>query len=338
MPLRRRALSPCPQRMLTCALTIATLSVTMLGHDSIAYAGSGELVTTFGGDVCLDRSRLVPEAKGTRLGSKLMPWKKLTRHIRKWVNGDINFVNLETVVSDKPLSSVQNQDAFLSHPIGVDYLVRRGINLMSTANNHAYDYGQHGARSTLRHLPRLMRKRKKLHQADYKILSAHVGVERSVRLDRGQRAKYEQALKRAGVDLIIGHHPHVVRPVQREGRKLVFYSLGNYLIRGARNMAPFPDRLDYGLFGRVYLTFDVKRGRLVPTAVEAIPMTEMHAVSRPLASAEGKRRVAVLNKISKKQLGAEGLQFKVRKDGSGVACLGGSYGPRARKICRRKRR
>ena len=382
------------------ALLSAFLVVSTVAAGGEAHAVGGELVVTFGGDVCLNRSRLTPEASGTRFGATLMTWPKLTRAIRKQTNGDLNFVNLETVVSDKPLSSVQKKYAFLSHPDGVDYLVRMGINLMSTANNHAYDYGEQGAHSTLRHLARIKRRHPKLHyaglgsnekqaaavqvfrvrgyrvafaaignltnmnkahragphkagtlgiryekdwlqvldnlrrvKADYKILSAHLGVERSVRLDPGQRAKYEQALKRAGVDLVIGHHPHVVRPVQKQGRKLIFYSLGNYLIRGARNMAPFPDRLDYGLFGRVYLNFDVKRGRLVATAVEAIPMTEMHAVSTPMKPTEAARRIAVLNQISKAQLGAAALKLRARSDGSGIACLGGPYGPRAKRAC-----
>ncbi|MCO4762704.1 MAG: CapA family protein [Myxococcales bacterium] len=373
----------------------------IFGLASPVSAAGGELVLTFGGDVCLNRSRVKPEAGGTRFGSKLMPWKKLTRFIRKQTNGHLNFINLETVVSDKPLSSVKKKYAFISHPTGVEHFVKMGVNLMSTANNHAFDYGEQGARSTLRHVRRIIRRNKGVHhaglganekeaaavkvfrvrgyriafaamgnltnmnkahragpkkagtlgirykkdwqrvlenlrrvKADFKILSAHVGVERSVRLDPGQRAKYERALKFAGVDLIIGHHPHVVRPVQNKRGKIVFYSLGNYLIRGARNMAPFPDHQDYGLFGRLYLSFDVKRGKLVPTAVEAVPMTEMHAVARPMGPAEGKRRVAVLNKISRKQLGNEGLQFRIRKNGTGVACLGGRYGPRAKKICR----
>jgi poly-gamma-glutamate synthesis protein (capsule biosynthesis protein) len=32
----------------------------------------------------------------------------------------------------------------------------------------------------------------------------------------------------AGVDLIVGHHPHVVQPLERFGRTIVAYSLGNF--------------------------------------------------------------------------------------------------------------
>jgi hypothetical protein len=33
-----------------------------------------------------------------------------------------------------------------------------------------------------------------------------------------------------GVDLIVGHHPHVAQPVERFGRTVVAYSLGNFLL------------------------------------------------------------------------------------------------------------
>lgn len=33
----------------------------------------------------------------------------------------------------------------------------------------------------------------------------------------------------AGIDIIIGHHPHVIQPVERYKNGVIFYSLGNFL-------------------------------------------------------------------------------------------------------------
>lgn len=49
----------------------------------------------------------------------------------------------------------------------------------------------------------------------------------------GILAEYQRpvahALVDAGADLVVGHHPHVVHPLERYGRGLIAYSLGNYV-------------------------------------------------------------------------------------------------------------
>ena len=49
----------------------------------------------------------------------------------------------------------------------------------------------------------------------------------------GVLAEYQRpvahALVDAGADLVVGHHPHVVHPVERYGNGLIAYSLGNYV-------------------------------------------------------------------------------------------------------------
>jgi len=363
-----------------------------------------EIVITFGGDVSANRSRVAPQSGGTRFGRRLVGWSEWTQNTAKWFNGDINFINLETVIAPGQLRDARKKYTFLSHPNAVRHLVGRGVNLFSLANNHAYDYGARGVKSTLKHM-RLERKRaggriwyagigrndreaaavktfkinghsvayaaignltnmNRRHRAgprkpgslgiripedwqriltnlgrtkaDLKILSCHLGVERKVRLDRGQKAKYERAIDEAGVDLLIGHHPHVVRPIQKHRGRLIFYSLGNFMMRGARDMTPLPDAQDYGLFGRVYMDFDVRKGRMVARAVEIVPLTQMHAITQPLRGAEGRRRITVLNRLSRKELGDEALVFKARRNGSAVACLPGPKGKRARRICGRR--
>jgi len=384
------------------AVVVALIAATCALPDDLH---AREIVITFGGDVSANRSRLAPEPHGTRFGRRLVSWSEWTARTRPLFNGDLNFINLETIISDVPLKDARKKYTFLSHPNAVRHLAKIGVNLFSLANNHAYDYGAAGVRSTLRHMRRVRKEQggriwfagnglndkqavgvrifrvgghriafaaignltnmNRKHragprkpgtlgirikadwervleaigrvEADFKILSCHLGVERRTQLDPGQRAKYEGALDRADVDMIIGHHPHVVRAVQRHDRKLIFYSLGNFMMRGARDMTPLKDALDYGLFGRVYLTFDVNAGRLVASAAEVIPLTQMHAVTRKLTGFEGQRRVRVLNGINRRDAGREGVKFVARKDGSAVACFDVEKGKRARRICGRRR-
>lgn len=359
-----------------------------------------ELVLTVGGDVCLNKSKWKPRADGAGSGSYVTSWEKLTSGIAPLLNGDFNFGNLETVVvEDKPLSAVNKKYTFQSHLNGVKYLAKIGFNLFSLANNHSYDFGEEGAKSTLKALKTLkkdgvysaglghnvkeaiapeiihwkgktiafsavgiitnmnkghragkhkagtVRYRDKTDyalvldalkntQADLKLLSIHFGTERKTRLDRGQRARFERAVREAGVDVVIGHHAHVVRAVQKTKQgEVLFYGLGNYLIRGARDMTPLPDESDYGLFSRIYLNENPKTGAFEVQAVEAIPLTHMHHIAKPMKPADGKRRLEVLNGLSVKSLQDEALLFTVRDDGTGIHCFGGNPGPRAQKAC-----
>ena len=64
--------------------------------------------------------------------------------------------------------------------------------------------------------------------ADLVIANFHWGEEYDFGPNRRQRELAEIAAA-AGADIIIGHHPHVVMPVERIGDTLVFYSLGNFV-------------------------------------------------------------------------------------------------------------
>jgi poly-gamma-glutamate synthesis protein (capsule biosynthesis protein) len=60
------------------------------------------------------------------------------------------------------------------------------------------------------------------------IATFHWGVERSTSPDGLQRSLAQTAFG-AGADLVIGAHPHVLQPINRNGRRLVAYSLGNFV-------------------------------------------------------------------------------------------------------------
>lgn len=60
------------------------------------------------------------------------------------------------------------------------------------------------------------------------IVSIHWGVEYQSKNSSAQKELAHKLIE-AGVDLIIGHHPHVVQNIEEYQGKLIFYSLGNFI-------------------------------------------------------------------------------------------------------------
>lgn len=65
-------------------------------------------------------------------------------------------------------------------------------------------------------------------EADVVVVTFHWGVERDTRENARQRAFAGTAL-RAGAAAVVGAHPHVLQPLRRDGRRIVAYSLGNFV-------------------------------------------------------------------------------------------------------------
>jgi hypothetical protein len=63
--------------------------------------------------------------------------------------------------------------------------------------------------------------------ADIVVLSLHWGVEHQHRPTASQRWVARQLAATGTIDLIVGHHAHVVQPVRKVGRTWVAYGLGN---------------------------------------------------------------------------------------------------------------
>ncbi len=65
-------------------------------------------------------------------------------------------------------------------------------------------------------------------EADVVIASVHWGIERDTCPSATQRS-FAQALLDAGATAVIGHHPHVLQPIETTDTQLVAYSLGNFI-------------------------------------------------------------------------------------------------------------
>ena len=65
-------------------------------------------------------------------------------------------------------------------------------------------------------------------QVDILVVSLHAGQEYQVLPDEFQKAFDEMAID-AGADLVIGHHAHVVQPLEKYKNGWIAYSLGNFV-------------------------------------------------------------------------------------------------------------
>lgn len=79
-------------------------------------------------------------------------------HVEPWFRAaDVRFVNLESPLADRgrETCSPHHKMVFVGPPSGADALARLGVDVVSTANNHAWDYGPSALVETLAHLDRV---------------------------------------------------------------------------------------------------------------------------------------------------------------------------------------
>ncbi len=312
------------------------------------------------GDVNLNRNRVKVLPEGSDVWGTIVPFPDFFAGVKELINGDINFCNLETVVTDRnDISEKDKAFCFRTHPNGVREILKTGFNLLSLANNHGYDYGAGGVRETMKHLS-LLEKEFKFHyagagvnkaqaikpaeftvkgvkvafvalgighaagtsspgigqeiyyrealqalkdtEADLRILSCHDGKEgKSYPIDRQLRV-YREAIGFYDVDIVIGHHPHVVHGIEHYQNGVIFYSLGNFMIRGAADMGKRKNGKyirDFGLMGMVNMRFrpgDAKELK----RLEIIPVYDMHQGVHPFGdTTEANRRIDTMNDLSR---------------------------------------
>lgn len=94
-------------------------------------------------------------------------------------------------------------------------------------------------------------------QADFVIVSFHWGTEGKSAVQPYQQVAAHKAID-AGADVIIGHHPHVLRGIERYKTGIVFYSLGNFAFASKSRSA------DAGIIVRLHLSDDQREAELLP--------------------------------------------------------------------------
>ncbi len=103
--------------------------------------------------------------------------------------------------------------------------------------------------------------------ADVVVASVHCCVEYVSDETAAQRAVARALLASPDVDLVLGHHAHVVQPFERIGGEWVAYGLGNHLAEHAR---PARAGTEDSVIARFTFTRDAD-GRFGVTRAEAVP-------------------------------------------------------------------
>ena len=219
---------------------------------------------TFLGDVMLGRG--IAQA-----ANRSKDWQPFATLLPVFNKSDLTIANLESPLTIAPV--VTKGYALCALPTHVAALKTAHFSLLTLANNHVLDCGEIGliqTRFTLQHSglltagpeiqPVFIEKhgrrfaflalddisaavdmsavtpvlKSAANQADWVIVSIHWGSEYQPAPSTRQRM-LAAALINAGADVIIGHHPHVIQPVEKITRGdesktgLIFYSLGNAL-------------------------------------------------------------------------------------------------------------
>lgn len=108
--------------------------------------------------------------------------------------------------------------------------------------------------------------------ADFVVVSLHFGIEYQ-RFPNDDQKQIVQRLHEAGADVILGHHPHVLQPVDwlesEDGHKtFVIYSLGNFLSGQSELYQRIGALLQMDLHKQIDeegISFDISNVRIMPT-------------------------------------------------------------------------
>lgn len=108
-----------------------------------------DLVVVAVGDVNLGRSI----GRQLLAGRKSFPFDR----VRDEISGaDVAFANLESQISDqRGVTEGSSNYVFTAPPVAADAIADAGFDVVSTANNHAWDFGERAMRETLANLSRV---------------------------------------------------------------------------------------------------------------------------------------------------------------------------------------
>ena len=114
------------------------------------------LTLVFVGDTGTNASGAPVSAKGGYKAGQLRSVDRALLRVTPWLKSDVTFANLESVVTtSNALPPRAKMFTFRMHPAGARALVDAGVNVFSTANNHAMDFGGRGAGETLKNMESL---------------------------------------------------------------------------------------------------------------------------------------------------------------------------------------
>ena len=214
---------------------------------------------------------------------------------------DLTIANLEGPLTDNKADKSSKTHAFRGKTEFVTILTKGGIDAVTLSNNHVGDYGQQGEKSTRQALEdngihwfqdfqyylyekdgvkiaffalqnavlykqrakflNRINKAREEDGADAVIVCWHTGTEYKRFHEPDTEKKVKGLIEDGGVDLVIINHPHTAQGMGIINNRSVFYSLGNFVFGGNRNIRTGKDLRDpltislYGMVVRATLTF-----------------------------------------------------------------------------------
>jgi len=272
-------------------------------------SGGSPIILRFGGDCLLADHYDSDGADVTRAFSQL--W-----HLS---SADLAMVNLECPITQRGAPR-EKPFTFRMNPRNLAAFSTAGIDLVTIANNHVYDYDSVGLFDTLRNLDSAgiahvgagmnsaearrpvirsfggtriaflayysggeapvatgtspgvaerslgviqddVRRLRTGQMADIIVANIHWGVEKET-LPEPDQMRFAHAMVDMGVDVVVGHHPHVLQPIERYHNGVIAYSLGNLVFGGNSRSSYDTALLEIEIRGRT------ATHRIIPVRVE----------------------------------------------------------------------
>lgn len=195
-------------------------------------------------------------------------------------NDDFTIINLEGPLTDDPSGGTVKEFVFRGPTAYTQIMTGSSVEAVTLANNHAEDYGKAGYDATTKALGEagltyvekngtalyttesgltiglyagafdidtadMKKDIAKLRKdgAEIVICAFHWGQELAY-YPNGTQVSVGRAAIDAGANIVYGHHPHVLQPIEEYKGGLILYSVGNFSFGGAA----FPTDFDTALF------------------------------------------------------------------------------------------
>jgi len=107
-------------------------------------------------------------------------------------------------------------------------------------------------------------------RADVSIVSMHAGVEYRSK-QSFQQTSFARAAIDEGASLVVGHHPHVVQPVEKYRDGIIFYSLGNLIFDQSEPKGTERGLVAEAIFERNRLVTHVVKPVIIRNTVPGLP-------------------------------------------------------------------
>jgi poly-gamma-glutamate capsule biosynthesis protein CapA/YwtB (metallophosphatase superfamily) len=108
--------------------------------------------------------------------------------------------------------------------------------------------------------------------AEVVVVALHWGTEYDHDPNSQQAEVAPRLIAAPDIDLLLGHHAHVVQPIENIGGKWVVYGMGNLMANHAEPQGPKSE----GLLTRFTFTEDLSTGRFAVTTAEYLPLYQTY--------------------------------------------------------------